>query len=144
MEIKKISEDIHANALVKGFWKSEDMIPRMKECGLFTEKEIIDLESALVSRKLLLIASEITEAMEADRKGRYMKTELKVAMDWANDKDFVQSFERNVKDTFEDEISDAVIRIFDLARRRNINLEAHIEAKCRYNKTRDYMHGKKY
>jgi NTP pyrophosphatase (non-canonical NTP hydrolase) len=49
-----------------------------------------------------------------------------------------------VKDTFEDELADAAIRIFDLAHSKGIDLQKHIEAKMRYNATREHMHGKKY
>lgn len=50
----------------------------------------------------------------------------------------------NIKDTFEDEIADAVIRLFDLAKGLGIDLEWHIQQKMEFNKTRERMHGKKY
>ena len=49
-----------------------------------------------------------------------------------------------MKDTFEDEIADTVIRIFDMCEGFGIDLERHIELKLEYNRTRPYKHGKKY
>jgi NTP pyrophosphatase (non-canonical NTP hydrolase) len=53
-------------------------------------------------------------------------------------------FAKDVKDTFEDELADAVIRIADLCGYLNIDLESHIKAKMRYNETRPHKHGKEY
>ena len=55
-----------------------------------------------------------------------------------------QTFEHHVKDTFEDELADAVIRILDLCGAKGIDIEKHIELKMKYNETRERMHGKKY
>ena len=63
---------------------------------------------------------------------------------WVSDKDFIEHFEKTEKDTFQDELADAVIRILDLAEHFEIDLQAHIKAKHRYNTTREFMHGKKY
>lgn len=57
---------------------------------------------------------------------------------------FKQAFEDHVKDTFEDELADTVIRILDLCGARGINLEKHINLKLKYNRTRERMHGKNY
>lgn len=53
-------------------------------------------------------------------------------------------FGGNIKDTFEDELADAVIRIFDLAEHLNVDREYHIKAKMKYNLTRPFKHGVKY
>lgn len=61
------------------------------------------------------------------------------------DKEFKVRFEKDVKNTFEDELADTAIRIFDLAFEMGINLEWHIRQKIRYNAMRPKMHGgKKY
>ena len=61
-----------------------------------------------------------------------------------SDDEFIDSFLKHVKDTFEDELADSIIRIMDLAAYKGIDLEQHIKAKNRYNLTRQYKHGKKY
>ena len=62
--------------------------------------------------KLMLIISEVAEAVEADREGRLAQP---MPEDWQtlNDEDFKMTFLRNVKDTLEDELADAVIRMMD-------------------------------
>lgn len=124
MDIKATSKEIHENAKAKGFWDKERNLGEM----------------------LMLIVSEVSEAMEADRKAHYS--------DWVDmlppfmtnipDDEFKKIFEREVKNTFEDELADAVIRILDLSHSRNIDLEWHIKQKMRYNAMRPHMHGKKY
>jgi NTP pyrophosphatase (non-canonical NTP hydrolase) len=124
MEIKELSVEIHKTALEKGFWKNGQNI----------------------GEQLMLVVSELSEALEADRKQKWVlqKDKIEVVNGWTNDKDFLKHFEKAIKDKFEDELADATIRIFDLAEQFGIDLTAHIEAKMRYNKTRPFMHGKKY
>jgi NTP pyrophosphatase (non-canonical NTP hydrolase) len=93
---------------------------------------------------LMLVVSELAEALEADRKNRYSLNNPKDIAALANDEDFNDAFSSHVKDTFEDEIADAVIRLFDMSAGLGIDLESHIEAKLRYNANRPKMHGKKY
>lgn len=53
-------------------------------------------------------------------------------------------FETYIKDTFEDELADTVIRILDLCGARGIDIERHINLKLKYNRSRERMHGKAY
>lgn len=136
MEIKKISKEIHENARSKGFYEKE------RNIGEF----------------LMLIVSEVAEAMEADRKENRFNNihwpDRCSIMDIIDGKVYADTgtieeirnntFETHVKNTFEDEIADSVIRLFDLAEYLSIDLEWHIRAKMNYNKTRPYKHGKKY
>lgn len=137
MNIQEISKRIHENARNKGFWDKDRNLGEM----------------------LMLIVSEVSEAMEADRENifydrqtRYRKgKDLAVnGAKWAfdlvdtNDEAWRSWFRSEVKNSFEDELADAVIRIFDLAFSRNIDLEWHILQKMRYNEGRPHMHGKKY
>ena len=97
---------------------------------------------------LMLIVSELGEALEALRKGDRQISKK----DYNNLK--VKEiggviiggfkFPRWKKDTFEDELADAVIRILDLAEARGIDLEWQIMKKLEYNKSRPYKHGKKF
>lgn len=79
---------------------------------------------------LCLVISELMEAVEADRKGKYFKGILTFEREFnrysalvEEEKRFKCSFERYVKDTVPDELADAVIRLLDLAGLRNIHLE---------------------
>ena len=87
---------------------------------------------------LMLIVSEVSEALEADRKGRHVN--IHEIAEYANP----DKFKEYIKDTFEDEIADTFIRLFDLVGYLGIDIEAHIGAKLAFNKTRGHKHGKKY
>lgn len=70
------------------------------------------------------------EAVEADRKSRhfdkekYKTGEYSECQGWlTNEEKFINVFNRYIKDTIEDELADAVIRLFDFAGLRNISLE---------------------
>lgn len=105
-----------------------------------------------VGTNLMLIVSELAEAMEADRKGRYCNipdaneredTEFDERTFHCSNMDFKEIFEKNIKDRFEDEIADTIIRCLDLCARHNIDIDFHVRAKMEYNKTRGYHHGGK-
>lgn len=66
---------------------------------------------------LALIHSEVSEALEADRKGD--------------------------AENFAEELADVCIRIFDLCGSKEINLEKAIQEKMERNKGRSYKHGGK-
>jgi NTP pyrophosphatase (non-canonical NTP hydrolase) len=89
----------------------------------------------------MLVTSELGEAMEAHRKGNFAnweKFESNNTLDWQN------NFKENIKDTFQDEIADAVIRLLDLSAGLGIDLEKHINEKIKYNVSRPKLHGKLY
>ena len=78
---------------------------------------------------MMLVITEISEAVEADRKGLYARR--KVFEDWiilmddpkTKDEEFIYAFKSNIKDTVEDELSDACIRLLDLAGSLDISLD---------------------
>lgn len=119
--LNKLRDEIHGYAINKGFWDKE------RETGTL----------------LMLCVSELAEAMEADRNGLYADLEL-IEKDKENFIDFKWSFENSIKDTFEDELADTIIRILDLCGAKGIDIEKHIELKMKYNATRERLHGKKY
>ena len=119
--LNQLRDEIHENAKNKGFWDKE------RETGTL----------------LMLCVSELAEAMEADRNGLYADLEL-IEKDKEDFIDFKWSFENSIKDTFEDELADTIIRILDLCGAKGIDIEKHIELKMKYNATRERMHGKKY
>lgn len=67
----------------------------------------------------MLVITELSEAVEADRKGRRAdKAEFESVVSSNSDhmsEAFVDAFERLVKDTVEDELADTVIRMLDMA-----------------------------
>jgi len=136
IQLNELSHKIHEWSKEKGFYD------KPREIGTM----------------LMLIVSELSEALEADRKDKYSKTErfekyLKnsrtisggVAMGGVTPEcAWIAKFEECIKDTFEDEIADTIIRILDLCGYLNIDIEKHIELKMKYNETRERKHGKKY
>jgi NTP pyrophosphatase (non-canonical NTP hydrolase) len=124
--LNDLARDIHRNAISKGFYE------KPVECGT----------------QLMLVVSELAEALEADRKDRRAdlvafnskrQRTLQTGID-----PFANKFESHIKDTFEDEIADAIIRLLDLSASQGIDIERHVELKMRYNALREYKHSKKY
>ena len=126
MNINELSKECHEIALSKGWYDGRKRgIPEL----------------------IMLIVTELSEAVEADRNGKYARhnrdLNLKLALKPENPQ-FKTDFKSFIKDTFEDEIADAFIRLFDMCGYLNIDIEKHIRAKIEYNKTREYKHGKRY
>ncbi|WP_445505801.1 MazG nucleotide pyrophosphohydrolase domain-containing protein [Niallia sp. 03091] len=97
MNINQLCKEAYETAVSKG-WHDEE-----RETGTL----------------LALIHSEVSEALEADRKGD--------------------------SENFAEELADVCIRIFDLCGAKNIDLETAILSKMEKNKGRSYKHGgKKY
>lgn len=88
----------------------------------FHDKELSD------EHLLCLIVGELMEAVEADRKGKRADREsFKSSYENEEPHDdviFKYCFEKYIKDTISDELSDAVIRLLDLAGLRGISLES--------------------
>ena len=104
--MRKWSDEIHQNAVEHGWWENG---------------------SGNIPELLMLIVSEVSEALEAFRRDEmetYYTPEGKPEGFWT-------------------ELSDAVIRIMDLAGAYNVDLEHIIALKHEYNKTRSYRHGGK-
>jgi len=99
--IQTLVEECHAQAREKGFWDRDRNVGEM----------------------LMLIVSELGEAVEAHRKGQ---------------------FGLNQKDTFEDELADTAIRLFDLCGGLKVDLAGQIAWKMAYNQGREQKHGKHY
>jgi len=124
----------HEKAKNGGWWDAERNVPEL----------------------LMLIVSELSEGLEALRKDHY--ADKKVVTDLYNDlvvnshdeefvlneSDWKASFEKSVKNSFEDELADVAIRLFDLCGGLNVDLEKHIDLKMKYNSMRGYKHGKKF
>lgn len=81
---------------------------------------------------LCLVISELMEAVEADRKRKYAKVEM--FKEWQGNsvplteetrkRRFMEDFEAFIKGTVEEELSDACIRLLDLAGLRGYDLDS--------------------
>jgi NTP pyrophosphatase (non-canonical NTP hydrolase) len=123
--INELAQEIHKNARKKGFFEKEKNIGEM----------------------LALIHSEVSEALEADRKDRYANlsdSQLNVLLGWVQDIDFSEDYSDKVEGCFEEEMADIVIRVLDMCAFKGIDIERHIRAKMRYNSMREKYHGKRY
>jgi NTP pyrophosphatase (non-canonical NTP hydrolase) len=95
--------------------KINDMVKEAHEIA--TSKGWHD-EKRSVAEAIALIHSEVSEALEADRKGD--------------------------QENFAEELADVVIRIGDLCGELDIDIEIAIRNKMERNKLRPYKHGKRY
>lgn len=106
-----------------------------------------DVSKENIGQTLMLVNSELCEALEAHRKGKTANLTLFLSEHngkWERPSHDVFSFQSTIKDTFEDEIADAVIRLFDLIGALKIDIDTHIELKREFNSLREYKHGKAY
>lgn len=92
--LNRYAKDCHQRSVAKGFWA----------------------EKHTVYHYLMLVISELSEAVEADRLGKWAKLDHDTidTLQRIEGAPYAQEFLRLVKDTVEDEIADAVIRLLDL------------------------------
>ena len=120
-DLTKYAKEIHQANVAKGFY----------------EKPVE------VGTHLMLITSELAEALEADRHKLSADVDT-FQQDLVEGNSFKDSFKANIKDSYEDEIADAMIRLLDHCGYRGIDIDFHIKEKLKYNETRPHKHGKKY
>ncbi len=119
--INKLATEIHENNKKKGFHQSESNVGEL----------------------LCLIHSEVSEALEAYRTRNHSTRSPSIQILESDNVNFCEMFECYIKNTFEDEMADIIIRVLDLCALRDIDIEGHIMAKIRYNENREYKHGNK-
>jgi NTP pyrophosphatase (non-canonical NTP hydrolase) len=103
LNLKEFQKSVHELAKDKGWWYHKGY-------------------TNITNEKLLLIHSEISEAVEVIR----------------------QHHVEFVKEEFGVELADAIIRILDLAEFHEIDLEKILLEKHEFNKKRQYRHGKRF
>jgi NTP pyrophosphatase (non-canonical NTP hydrolase) len=119
MEIKELIKTAHENAVSKGFWNTElSTIKKIRSNKDFTDNELQAVINAFRNQRLLLVVSELVEAMEALRHN-----------DWLN---------------YKEELADVMIRMGDLAGGEDIKLHNEIAIKMERNKERPKLHGKAF
>lgn len=123
--VNELAKEVYRRNVEKGFYQKEKNIGEM----------------------IALLHSELSEALECDRKDRYANADNETwdMLDASPDEmSFADLFRETVKDTFEDEIADTFIRLLDISGFLEIDLERHIKYKMKYNETREFKHGKRY
>jgi NTP pyrophosphatase (non-canonical NTP hydrolase) len=139
--IKNLQEDIHSTNVEKGFWDANLKIQTIED-----EDFRNSVTKAFQAQRLALVTSELSEALESLRKREIkpINDGLKTVIENSDGENFIKTFQDFVKDSYQDELADSVIRLLDIAGGEKIDLEWHILQKLRYNKTREKMHGKKF
>ena len=107
----------------KEFFMTKSVSDWVRDCHLAARENGFWAKKRNVGEMLMLIVSELGEAIEAHRKG---------------------DFGLELKDTFEDELADTAIRLFDLCGGLEIDLEKQMKWKINFNKSRKKRHGKAY
>lgn len=110
-----------------------------------------------ITQRLMLSASEIFEAFEAYRNdnridinddqdlidGRTLCEDLYRLIENNDMGNFKFLFQTNIKDTFEDEMADAIIRILAMCGENHIDISSHIIFKMKFNELRGHKFGGK-
>jgi NTP pyrophosphatase (non-canonical NTP hydrolase) len=129
--MEKLIKECHETAAKNGFWKN--------------------FEVASVPCKVALMHSELSELLEAHRKGN-PPCEKKFLQGEPNKQELlpIRIFDSTSTKSprpitsMEEECADLFIRLLDFCGGYDINLASITLAKMEYNKSREYMHGKKY
>lgn len=129
--IKRFIKEAHDNAVEKGFYDLCDCNEGYGYTCSLCDNETGVVQNKNIGELLMLIVSELGEALEADRKNHYCHTStLENYLSWnvgcGGDKN--RYFENCIKNSFEDEISDVFIRVFDFCGYVGFNIgELHPE-----------------
>lgn len=139
--LNALAREIYKNAVNHGFYDAELQMTETVD-GNLSDSTI--LQQLFFGQRIALIHSELSEALEADRINRYTKNLKKVESMLAPNDVFMEAFRKDIKDSVEDEIADALIRILDLCASRGIDIGSHVRLKMVYNENRPRLHGKEY
>lgn len=127
ISLSELQKQVHQLAREKGWWP----VVKTKAQG-----ERLNLEEVNIPEKLMLMTSELGEALEWYRKQdeEFLPFETPVMYTGNN---------QEKPDGFWIELADVIIRILDLAGAYGIDMESLIKEKHEYNKTRPFRHGNK-
>ena len=107
MDLNNLRDEVHANAVAKGFW----------------DEQLSDQHC------LMLVITELSEAVEADRKGsRALKSDyISEHLDFGFSNELYDTY---IKGSVEEELADAFIRLLDLFGARGVSLDDDALDKC--------------
>ena len=122
ISINDMAREIHKNAVEHGWWDTERQLPEV----------------------LMLCVSELAEALEEYRSGRPMAYVMRPE-DYPGypEEDMTKWRPEDKPEGVATEMADCLIRILDYLAHAGVDIDAVVEAKHRYNRTRPYRHGGK-
>lgn len=91
-----------------------------------------------------LMHSEISELLEAHRNNKVCQIDISNPPEKYNEEEFKFIYDNYIRGTVEEEAADIIIGALEFIASRNIDIQAHVDAKLRYNKMRGHLNGKKY
>ncbi|APQ97624.1 MazG nucleotide pyrophosphohydrolase domain-containing protein [Clostridium botulinum] len=116
LKIKEMVNDAHRNAIDHGFWEEEQNIITKMCVKEFEDEEIKAVKRAFMCQRLMLIVSEVSEAVNALRK--------------------------DDKENYGEELADIILRTSDTSLGDTVDIEKEIKKKMKKNRSRPYKHGK--
>lgn len=119
----ELQKQIHGDMVANGFW---DQCYIQADKGHGNVDQEFDPGLRNTGEAIALMHSELSEALEADRKN------------------ILQSEHIPTFTGLEEELADVIIRIMDYAQANELRIPEAILAKCEFNRTRPHKHGKKF
>ena len=144
--LNELAKHCHEAAVKKGFYEKEHaMIELLKDQP---DEMRLYLKSILIDNRLMLIVTELSEAVESLRKFRFAQKQVfenRIKEDQLNyDQHFKHAYECHMKDTFETEIAGTMVRLLDLIGAEKIDIDYYLQRELEFNSMRDKMHGKQF